>query len=96
MQREVICHYGQSDYGINVMPKRSSSAKLRPQPNVLFEATVRRMLVVRPQPKAAIYKNAARTKLRPQPNVLFEATVRRMLAAAAHPNAAKALKKKRG
>ena len=35
------------------MPKRSPKTKLRPQPNVLFEATVRRMLATPPQPKKA-------------------------------------------
>jgi ribosomal protein L13 len=80
------------------MPKRSSRTKLRSQPNVLYEATVRRMLAASPQPKAGMNKKAAGTKLRPQPNVLFEATVRRMLATAVHPQAAvkKAVKKKRG
>jgi hypothetical protein len=38
------------------MPKRSPKTKLRPQPNVLFEATVRRMLAKPPQPKKAAKK----------------------------------------
>ena len=48
----------------------------KPQPNVLHEATVRRMLSVRRQPKPAPKKANAKS----QPNVLHEATVRRMLA----------------
>jgi hypothetical protein len=36
------------------MPK--SPPKIRPQPNVLFEATVRRMLATPPQPKVAVKK----------------------------------------
>jgi len=38
------------------MPKPSPKAKIEPQPNVLFEATVRRMLAARPQPKKAVKK----------------------------------------
>jgi hypothetical protein len=49
----------------------------KPQPNVLHEATVRRMLSVRRQPKPAPKKKA---NAKSQPNVLDEATVRRMLA----------------
>jgi hypothetical protein len=40
------------------MPKRSPKAKIKPQPNVLFEATVRRMLAARPQRKKAVKKKA--------------------------------------
>jgi len=42
------------------MPKRSPkpSLKTKPQPNVLFEATVRRMLATPPQPKKAVKKVA--------------------------------------
>jgi ribosomal protein L13 len=58
------------------MPRPSPKAKIKSQPNVLFEATVRRMLTPRPQPKKAVNE----PKIKPQPNVLFEATVRRMLA----------------
>ena len=38
------------------MPKPSQKTKLRPQPNVLFEATVRRLLATPPQPKKAAAK----------------------------------------
>ncbi|MBL6613055.1 MAG: hypothetical protein ISP49_11700 [Reyranella sp.] len=38
------------------MPKRAPKTKLRPQPNVLFEATVRRMLAKPPQPGTAAKK----------------------------------------
>jgi hypothetical protein len=38
------------------MAKPSRKTKLRPQPNVLFEATVRRMLARPPQPKVAVKK----------------------------------------
>ena len=38
------------------MPKPSRKTKLRPQPNVLLEITVRRMLASRPQPKRAVRK----------------------------------------
>ena len=58
------------------MPKPSPKAKIKPQPNVLFEATVRRMLSRPPQPKKAVNE----PNIKPQPNVLFDATVRRMLA----------------
>jgi len=42
------------------MPKPSPKAKIEPQPNVLFEATVRRMLAARPQPKKAVKKKSAK------------------------------------
>lgn len=42
------------------MSKPSPRTKLRPQPNVLFEPTVRRMLATPPQPKRAIKKKAAK------------------------------------
>lgn len=58
------------------MPKPSPKPKIKPQPNVLFEATVRRMLRTPPQPKKVVNE----PKIKSQPNVLFEATVRRMLA----------------
>jgi hypothetical protein len=38
------------------MRKPSPKTKLRPQPSVLFEATVRRMLATPPQPKKAVKK----------------------------------------
>ena len=44
------------------MPKRSPKTKLRPQPNVLFEATVRRMLATPPQPKVAVKKKAKKKR----------------------------------
>jgi hypothetical protein len=44
------------------MPKHSPKAKIRPQPNVLFEATVRRMLAARPQPKKTVKKKAKQTR----------------------------------
>ena len=40
------------------MAKPSRKTKLRAQPNVLFEATVRRMLARPPQPKAPVKKKA--------------------------------------
>jgi hypothetical protein len=40
------------------MPKPSPKNKFQPQPNVLFEATVRRMLATPPQPKKAVKKVA--------------------------------------
>ena len=40
------------------MTKPSAKAKIKPQPNVLFEATVRRMLSARPQPKKTVKKKA--------------------------------------
>ena len=58
------------------MPKSSPKAKIKPQPNVLFEATVRRMLRPPPRPNKAVNE----PDIKAQPNVLFEATVRRMLA----------------
>jgi hypothetical protein len=49
-------------YTTTVMPKPSpkakAKAKIKPQPNVLFEATVRRMLATRPLPKKAVKKKA--------------------------------------
>jgi hypothetical protein len=47
-----------------IMPKPSPKTKLRPQPSVLFEATVRRMLATPPQPKISVKKK--RTKRRKQ------------------------------
>jgi hypothetical protein len=44
------------------MAKPSRKTKLRPQPNVLFEATVRRMLATPPQPKKPVKKKAAKKK----------------------------------
>jgi hypothetical protein len=38
------------------MAKPSRKTKLRPQPNVLFEATVRRLLAQPPQPKVPVKK----------------------------------------
>jgi hypothetical protein len=48
------------------MPKRSPkpSLKTKPQPNVLFEATVRRMLAIRPEPKKAVKKMTVKKKRR--------------------------------
>jgi hypothetical protein len=46
------------------MPKPSPKTKLRPQPNVLFEATVRRMLATPPQVKKAVKKNKAKKQSR--------------------------------
>jgi hypothetical protein len=45
-----------------VMPKRLPKTKLRPQPNVLFEATVRRMLATPPQPKKPAKKAARKAR----------------------------------
>jgi hypothetical protein len=42
------------------MPKPSPKTKLRPQPNVLLEASVRRMLAHPPQPKRAVKKSASK------------------------------------
>jgi hypothetical protein len=39
-----------------------SFPKIKPQPNVLFEATVRRMLAARLPPKSAIKKKPAKKK----------------------------------
>lgn len=38
------------------MNKKAAGTKLRPQPNVLFEATVRRMLATAVHPQAAVKK----------------------------------------
>jgi hypothetical protein len=46
------------------MPKPSSKTKVRRQPNVLHEATVRRMLAAAPQPKATAKKKTAKKKRR--------------------------------
>ena len=47
------------------MPKPSPKTKLRPQPNVLFEATVRRMLATPPRlKKAAAKKRRPNTRKR--------------------------------
>jgi hypothetical protein len=43
-----------------VMRKPSPKTKLRPQPNVLFEASVRRMLAHPPQPKRAVKKSVSK------------------------------------
>jgi hypothetical protein len=40
------------------MPK--SSTKMKPQPNVLLEATVRRMLAKRPKPKGRVKKKVSK------------------------------------
>ena len=40
------------------MPKSPPKTKTKPQPNVLFEATVRRMLAQPPQPKKPVKKKA--------------------------------------
>ena len=51
------------------MPKSSPKTKLRPQPNVLFEATVRRMLGTPHQPKkAAAKKRRPNTRKKRAPN----------------------------
>jgi len=42
------------------MPKPSPKTKLRRQPNVLFEATVRRMLATPPQPERAVKKSTSK------------------------------------
>jgi hypothetical protein len=42
------------------MRKPSTKTNLRPQPNVLLELTVRRMLAAPPQPKRAVKKSASK------------------------------------
>jgi hypothetical protein len=46
------------------MRKLSSKTKVHPQPNVLLEASVRRMLADPAQPKAAVKKKGAKKKRR--------------------------------
>jgi hypothetical protein len=42
------------------MRKPSTKTKLRPQPNVLHELTVRRLLAAPPQPRRAVKKSASK------------------------------------